>query len=408
MAEQVALGGGHLAKVVGSGVELLRQVHAARIADRESVVADRLGIRLVPHNGGLRRIEHLQLRSRNQHGQARLGVHLDELDARSDVRVVGEEVVHLLVLAGRERERLYGIVIRLRPRLDHQVVIVGQRAVLIVRSRVVGRVRYAVLIGYDSGIGRGSVAHRVGSVAVIHEVLGGVDAELDPRQGYRVGLVALGDVIAYLRAYLDDEALRGLHLVVDGLLGGRLHNLAVLADLEAPYFVGEQVALRRDGFAQLVGAVGQKVARGLRHAVGAGGDGGHVLAWLVYDPVHQHRISGNALDGENGPFDAGGSLRYGRLALMVELRRLDAAADHLVVYRLLGGSLDDHAVLADLEAPYFVGEQVALRRDGFAQLVGAVGQKVARGLRHAVGAGGDGGHVLARLVCDASDHDGVL
>ena len=274
MAEQVALGGGHLAKVVGSGVELLRQVHAARIADRESVVADRLGIRLVPHNGGLRRIEHLQLRSRNQHGQARLGVHLDELDARSDVRVVGEEVVHLLVLAGRERERLYGIVIRLRPRLDHQVVIVGQRAVLIVRSRVVGRVRYAVLIGYDSGIGRGSVAHRVGSVAVIHEVLGGVDAELDPRQGYRVGLVALGDVIAYLRAYLDDEALRGLHLV---------HNLAVLADLEAPYFVGEQVALRRDGFAQLVGAVGQKVARGLRHAVGAGGDGGHVLARLVCD-----------------------------------------------------------------------------------------------------------------------------
>ena len=261
MAEQVALGGGHLAKVVGSGVELLRQVHAARIADRESVVADRLGIRLVPHNGGLRRIEHLQLRSRNQHGQARLGVHLDELDARSDVRVVGEEVVHLLVLAGRERERLYGIVIRLRPRLDHQVVIVGQRAVLIVRSRVVGRVRYAV----------------------IHEVLGGVDAELDPRQGYRVGLVALGDVIAYLRAYLDDEALRGLHLVVDGLLGGRLHNLAVLADLEAPYFVGEQVALRRDGFAQLVGAVGQKVARGLRHAVGAGGDGGHVLARLVCD-----------------------------------------------------------------------------------------------------------------------------
>ena len=206
--------------------------------------------------------------------------------------------------------------------------------------------------------------------------------------------------------------LDGGEVAADGLLlerrVGAVGDRALVGDGEGPGPVGvEQVAHGGRGLARGVGAVGEGVGRGLCRAVLARCESQHVLAGLVPGSVHQDGLGGVVADGDGRAGERRRALGHRLVALGVDLGELRTTADHVLGERR-GRAVDQLPVLGDLEGPAPVRiEEVAAGRLGLARGVGAVGQRVCRGLRRAVLAGGEGHDILSWLVPAAVYLDGV-
>ena len=275
--------------------------------------------------------------------------------------------------------------------LDAVVVGVGR-----VRVPARGRVVHAVRVGNDHvRLARG---------------LGG-DEEGHARQA------VLGDAGDLVEA--DVAALDGLgHAGVGGAAGHGAHarrrveagHLAVLPDLEGAGPLGVQfIALGGAGLAHLVGAVGERAALGLGHALLVGGDGRHDLAGLVERASDLHGPGGAVGDLELGSLEGGGAGGRGRHGVGVELADLDVARRRGVRHR--GGAVGalDLALALDLEVvapvPVHAVGGVAL---GLDHVVGAEGQGVRGRGAVAVPVEHDGGDHPAAADLASADHDGAV
>ena len=405
LGHELALGGRHdaavvavLVKRVELALELVRRVgRQVLVADHVHQVDALVGraCLLVVGAVGQRRAE--------QHLLVVDGAQVEHVPVASDRHahvhepVVGvggaAQLVELVLVVGQRAKRVGGrglpvraaaepdaarrVELRVvdRPVLGHGRVR-GVDAPSLAAVEVAGGVDHAVLVGHEDV----ALAGRLGGQAEGHARHPGLAVLVGLHQPEVASLRLVGDRVRRVRD-VDRHAV-----------------LAYVGDL-APAFV-QPVAVRRLRLPQRVRAVGEGSARGRGGPVLVGHERPHDLAGLVVDAVHAHRVLGVVGDRDLGAGERGRAERQRLAELRVDLAHRDVAAGHLVGDgRGVVRQVDDEALSADLEGlrPALV-EQVARRCLGLADGVGAVGQRVSRGGRHAVLAGRDRLHDLARGV----------